>query len=182
MNTDCPSKMVMHTAWIIEMSLLIISVLCSTTKRWRCVEYRKENYFLGGRPLDETRTETEHHCMISCVRRDPCNAFNYHTVNQTCILLLDVECMLPAPDNNSGYVFVHLSACKFQPVYTSVRPTDRNWYWSITDNPNTDVIVLRGHITRYVGRMMYRGCYFPGCWKPGPLLLTWFNFNPSMDK
>ena len=114
--------------------------------------------------------ETEHRCMIKCVRHHPCMAFNYHAINKTCVLLPEVECIPPSPDNGSGYVyvFVHLTACKFQSVYTSVRPADRNWYWSISDNPidNTDVILLPGTTTRYVGTMLYRDYSLPGWWRP----------------
>ena len=157
--------MMMYAALVIKTSLLVGTALCLTTKRRLCVEFRKENYFIGGEHLELKRTETENLCMTSCARYHPCMAFNCHAVNQTCILLPEVECMpLRAPDNSSGYVFVHLSSCKFQPVYTSVRPADGNWYWSNADNPSTEVVILIGKVTRYASRMLYRGYYLLGWW------------------
>ena len=104
--------------------------------------------------------------MVNCVRHHTCMAFNYHAVNKTCIFLPEVECMLPGPDDSSGYVFVHLTPCKMQAVYTSVRPADHNWYWSNTENPNTDLIVIPARsYNRYVSRLLYRGYYLPGWWR-----------------
>ena len=156
------STIIMYSALIITTSLLLSTALCSVMKRRRCVEYRKANYFVGTGHFEEMQTETEHQCMISCVRRHPCMAFNYHAVHKICILLPEVGCMAPGQGDNSGYVFVHLTTCKLQPVNTSVRPTDHHWYWSITDDPNIDFIVLTGFSTLYVSRMLYRGYYLPG--------------------
>ena len=143
-----------YSVWIIKSRFYSVLYFFGVEEKI-CVEYRKYNYCVGRGQLKEMHAETEHRCMIKCVRHHPCMAFNYHAINKTCVLLPEVECIPPSPDNGSGYVyvFVHLTACNFQSVYTSVRPADRNWYWSISDNPsdNTDVILLPGTTTRYVG-------------------------------
>ena len=155
-----------YAVWMIKSTFLLSAVFCSVTKRRGCVEYRKENYFVATGHLEEIYTATERQCMKNCMWHRPCTAFNYHAVNKLCILLPGLECMTPNPENSSGYVFVHLTTCKFQPVYTSVRPADRNWYWSTTDNlgENTGFVVLPGGLTRWVSRVLYRGYYLPGWW------------------
>ena len=105
-------------------------------------------------------------CMTSCVRRDPCMAFNYHVLNKTCMLMPEVKCMDPSLRNNSWYLFVHLQTCRQEPIWLSVRPVDQNWYWVITTDPskNADIIHFLARITRYVSRTLYRGHYLPGWW------------------
>ena len=91
-----PASHKMYAARIIKTSLLVGTALCLTTKRRLCLEFRKENDFIGEH-LELKRTETENQCMISCAFYHSCMAFNYHVVNQTCILLPEVECMPLAP-------------------------------------------------------------------------------------
>ena len=104
--------------------------------------------------------------MTSCVRHDPCMAFNHHVLNKTCILLPDVKCMEPRSFNDSSYLFVQLEACRQQPSWLSVRPLDHSWKWISTEDPsnNADIIWLQSVFTRYVSRTLYRGQYLPGWW------------------
>ena len=156
------------TPWVITLFLLQNPGNCLTTKRRLCVEYKKENYLEKSKHITTAHADTAGKCLASCVRRYPCMAFNYHIINKTCILMRKVNCMAPSSLNNPGYLFVHLQACKSQPVWFSVRPTDRGWHWVTTDDPanNTDIInVPDGTTNRYISRTLYRGYYLPGWWQ-----------------
>ena len=152
------------TSWIITLFLLHNLGNCLTTKRRLCVEYKKENYLAKSEHITTVHADTEGKCIASCVRRHPCMAFNYHIINKTCILMPEVKCMTPSSLNNPGYLFVHLQACKLQPVWFSVRPADHGWHWVTTDDPgkNVDIINVPGTIKSYVSRTLYRGYYLPG--------------------
>ena len=156
------------TPWVITLFLLQNPGNCLTTKRRLCVEYKKENYLEKSKHITTAHADTAGKCLASCVRRYPCMAFNYHIINKTCILMRKVNCMAPSSLNNPGYLFVHLQACKSQPVWFSVRPADRGWHWVTTDDPanNTDIInVPDGTTNRYVSRTLYRGYYLPSWWQ-----------------
>ena len=152
--------------WVITLHLLLSPGSCSVTKRRLCIEYKKENYSAKSRHIAQLYTETENKCMVSCVRRHPCMAFNYHAVNKTCILMPRLTCMAPSSLSDSWYLFVHLQSCKLEPVWFSVRPVDRNWKWIIIKHPknDADTVKLTGSYTRYVSRTLYRGYYLPGWW------------------
>ena len=115
--------------------------------------------------------DTEPKCMVNCVRRYPCMAYNYHAEEKTCILMAEMWCMAPSSLNHTSYLFAHLHPCKLQTVWYSVRPADHNWYWVTTDDPrnNADIIKLPGYDARYVSRTLYQGYYLPGWWRPNEL-------------
>ena len=153
---------------VLTLVLLLSAVDCSMKKRRLCIEYKKENYFAKGQYITNVYAETENKCMISCVRRHPCMAFNYHVKNKTCILMPAVKCMASTSPNSSWYLFVHLQFCRQLPVWFSVRPADRGWYWVPTDDPSNDTVLveLNSAISiRYVSRTLYRGYYPPGWWR-----------------
>ena len=154
------------TSWVITLFLLQCPGNCLTTKRRLCVEYKIENYMEESDHIAKVHADTEGKCMASCVRRDPCMAFNYHRIDKTCILMPEVKCMAPSSRNNSWYLFVLLQTCQLRPVWFSVRLADRSWRWVITDDPgnNADIINVPGSTTRYVSRILYRGYYLPGWW------------------
>ena len=154
---------------VITILLLLIPAICSVTKRRLCVEYKKENYFVEGKHIVTLHADAEQKCMVNCVRRNPCMAFNYHAKEKTCILMPKVRCMVPSPLANTSYLLVHLHPCKLQPVWYSVRPVARSWYWVTTDDPsnNVNIIKLQGNDLRYIGRVLYQGFYLPGWWSTG---------------
>ena len=160
-------------SWVLTLLILLSPGSCSTSKRGLCIEFKKENYLAKSHYIAKLQSETENKCMVSCVRRDPCMAFNYHVVNKTCILMPQLKCMAPTSLNNSGYLFVHLQSCKLQPAWFSVRPPDRNWQWIITKEPREDanIVKLTGPYARCVSRTLYRGYYLPGWWL-GPMFRT----------
>ena len=91
-----------------------------------------------------------------------------HVKNKTCILMPAVKCMASTSPNSSWYLFVHLQFCRQLPVWFSVRPADRGWYWIPTDDPSNDTVLveLNSAISiRYVSRTLYRGYYLPGWWR-----------------
>ena len=79
-----------------------------------------------------------------------------------------VGCMSSSSLNNTWHLFVHLYPCKRQPVWFSVRPEERGWFWVTTDNPRNNAALLKlpGTNTRYVSRTLFRGYYLPGWWRP----------------
>ena len=159
---DCAS-------WFITIYLLLSPANCSVTKRRLCIKYKKENFLADSRYIIiESRAETENMCMISCMRRDPCMAFNYHVIYKTCILMPQFKCMAPSSLNNTSYLFVCLQSCKLQPVWFSVRPEESNWQWVAIKDPrkNANVIKIPGPNARYVSRTLYQGYYLPGWWLP----------------
>ena len=163
-----------YDSWVIISLLLISPVNCAVIKRRLCIEYKKENYLINSDSITTINANTEHKCMVSCVRRYPCMAFNYHAVKKTCILMAEIGCLPPHSFNDSSYLFAHLQPCKVQPVWYSVRPPDRGWYWVTTDDPNknSDLIQLPGPKTRYVTRTLYKGYYLPGWWLPNGFRVT----------
>ena len=154
----CGWTMKMHglVSWVLLFCLLNPAHFL-LTKRRLCVEYKKEHYLINTTYIATLHTETENNCMTSCVRHDPCMAFNYHLVQKKCILMPQVQCMAPNSFNSSWYLFVHLQSCKRQQVWFSVRPADGNWHWITTDDPsnNTDILHVDG--VRYVSSILYRG-------------------------
>ena len=152
-------------SWVFTLYLLLCPGSCPITKRRLCIEYKKENYLAQSRYIAKLHAETENNCMVSCVRRYRCLAFNYHVMNKTCILMSQVKCMAPSSLNNSWYLFVHLHSCQLQPVWFSVRPVYRNWKWIISKHPenDADTVKITGSYTRYVSRTLYHGYYLP-CW------------------
>ena len=157
-----------RASWVIMLYFLLSPGNCAIKKRRLCIEYKKENYLATSRHIAKLHAETENKCMVSCVRRPPCMAFNYHAVSKTCILMPRLTCMAPNSLSDSWYLFVHLQSCTLQPVWFSVRPADRNWGW-IIKNPKNDAgtVKLTGSYTRYVSRALYRGYYLPGWWMAG---------------
>ena len=155
-----------RTCWVITLFLVLNPGSCSTTKRRLCIEYKKENYLSETKYIAMLHAETENICMVSCVRRSPCMAFNYNVMNKTCILMPRLNCMAPNVIDNSWYLLVHLQPCKLEAVWSSYRPVHRNWQWIITKHPgnNADTVKLTSGYTRYVTRALYRGYYLPGWW------------------
>ena len=160
-------------SWVLTLFILLRLNSCSTSKRRLCIEFKKENHLAKCRCIAKLHAETENKCLVNCVRRHPCMAFNYHVVNKTCILMPQLKCMAPSSLNNSGYLFVHLQSCKLQPVWFSVRPPDRDWKWIITTDPrkDTNIVKLTGPYARCVSRTLHRGYYLPGWWL-GPKFRT----------
>ena len=151
-------------SWILMIFLLLSPVSTSVTKRRLCIEYKKENYLAKNEYITTLHADSEHRCMVNCVRRSSCMAFNYNAEEKTCILMQEAGCMSPL--TSTSYLFVHLHPCNMQPVWYSVRPADRNWYWVTADDPNSnaDVIkALEGSSTRYyLSRTLFQGYYLPG--------------------
>ena len=152
---------------VITILLLLTPVRGLVTKMRLCVEYKKENYLAKGEYITTSHANTEHKCMIKCMRHYPCTAFNYHAVNKTCILMPELWCMSPSSLNDTRYLLVQLNPCKQQPVFTSIRPEERGWSWVTTDDPsnNADILKLPGFNNRDISRTLYHGYYLPGFWR-----------------
>ena len=179
----CGLTMKMHglISWVLLFCLLN-PAHCLLTKRRLCVEYKREHYLINTTYIATLHTETENNCMTSCVRLDPCMAFNYHLVQKKCILMPQVQCMAPNSFNSSWYLFVNLQSCKRQQVWFSVRPADGNWHWITTDDPsnNTDILHVDG--VRYVSRILYRGYYLPGWWNIKRRRLLFRTVDPATSQ
>ena len=158
-----------YKSWVIVAFLLLSHVSCFMKKRRLCIEYKKENYLVNGEHLATLHEDDEHKCMVNCVRDSHCMAFNYHAEGKTCILMPEVVgCMVPKSHNHTSYLFVHLQPCKSRPVWFSVRPAERGWYWVTTEDPrnHADTVKLPGTKIRCVSRILYQGYYLPGWWLP----------------
>ena len=156
-----------YASWVITIFLLLNPSSCSTTKRRLCVEYKKDNYLSDSELITTLYAETEKKCLVSCVRREPCMAFNYHVSIKTCILMPGVTCMAPDSPHGTGYLFVHLHLCKRRPPWFSVRPAEGSWHWVTSDHPSNDVSIINipKNPARYVSRTLYQGYYLPGWWR-----------------
>ena len=155
-------------SWVFTIFLLLNPVRSLTTKRRLCVEYKKYKYLSNTNQITTLSAESEERCLVSCVRRYPCVAFNYHSISKTCILLPEVTCMTPSSHYDNWNLFVHLHPCKQRPVWISLRPAERSWHWVTIDDPSntSDVVKLPNSPDRYVSRTLYQGYYLPGWW-PG---------------
>ena len=150
------------SSWCVIL-LLLKTANCTVTKRHLCVQFKKENYFVQVQHIENLHADTEHKCMVNCVRRYPCMAFNYHVLNKTCILMPELGCMTPIPPFSSRYLLVHLQPCKLQPPWRSVPPPESIWHWVITDDPNNNThTVMVQHY--FVSRTLYQGYYLLGWW------------------
>ena len=152
---------------VITILLLLTPVRGLVTKMRLCVEYKKENHLAKGEYITTSHANTEHKCMIKCMRHYPCMAFNNHAVNKTCILMPELWCMSPSSLNDTRYLLVQLNPCKQQPVFISIRPEERGWSWVTTDDPsnNADILKLPGFNNRDISRTLYHGYYLPGFWR-----------------
>ena len=82
--------------------------------------------------------------------------------------------MTPTPDYNLPYIIMFLHASKIR--------FDICWYCvhTVTYTSNNEYD-CRDRAYDLIYTPVYYGMYQTNDF-PGPLLLTWFNFNPSMDK
>ena len=89
---------------------------------------------------------------------------------------------VPSPSFNSEKELVSLKQIILNTIFTTLQFNNRlniirnasyEWYYVIQEEYHTSYIWLQKL------KLLLIKCY---SFYPGPLLLTWFNFNPSMDK
>ena len=103
---------------------------------------------------------TSHNCMIRCVQKPACMAFNHSQQAGQCVLILKETCLIP--NITPQWKHVSLYTCQKRAPWRSKMPRNNGWNWTQLEDAKTGNNIIALTSDRYVGRLFYKGLYLPG--------------------
>ena len=132
-------------------------------KRKMCIQFEIKDHASTSAVMSRQYLFSKTQCMTSCTRHLSCNAFNFSTINGTCVLLEISEICLPS-NVSKDITLVKLTECQKISPWEVITPAERKLQWMEPGAVGSrHIITVSGNeILRQVARALYGGTYLPG--------------------
>ena len=144
---------------------LSVSVGDNIHKRKLCTEFETSAFKHNEKPIKIFSTLNKNQCLTFCVHERNCSAFNFRLADGACVLLPVSSSPCMSSDTTTGWLYVSLAPCRYQPPWDFRAPEEGPWHWITTNDltrPDLVVSVSSTNVARYVTRVNLRGMLVPG--------------------